>query len=460
MKCRILVCILLSALLLGGACLPALADGDPYAAYPFPVNQSLQGKTVILDPGHCQGSGGAYADYVEHVHVLRIAELLKTDLENCGATVVMTRTDATKQHNLMRMCLSNSVALGMVRGVKEAAGAADDVAEIDRLLALMASIRQDESLVPTYFNSPYDYSHTRVIHPDLKKIFEYESDPVVAENLLFVSLHTNAPGSSDTSISGCITYCLNNSWSDSRNYYTAYSHVERSKRFARLMGEQVAAAADYRNRGVSVNDFFMLREHNIPAALVEAGYHTNATDRAKLMDEVYKKRIANGVAYAIVEYFTGSSAPSGGETLPEETQDDRVTSSVYRVSSQGVSGVPLGTDAAALLGNLSSQDYELRLTDAAGQPKAQGGVVTGDVLCAYAQEELKGQFPIVLYGDINGDGQIALLDLLMLQKHLLGTAALNGAYLRAADVNHDSRAALLDLLVIQKYLLGTGTITQ
>lgn len=69
-------------------------------------------------------------------------------------------------------------------------------------------------------------------------------------------------------------------------------------------------------------------------------------------------------------------------------------------------------------------------------------------------------YTIVLYGDLNGTGNIDILDLLKIQKHLIKTQSLTDAYLKAADVNKDGSVNILDLLVIQKNILGVSQITQ
>ncbi len=67
---------------------------------------------------------------------------------------------------------------------------------------------------------------------------------------------------------------------------------------------------------------------------------------------------------------------------------------------------------------------------------------------------------IVVYGDTNGDGSISILDLLKVQKNILNTSKLNGAYLTAADTNKDGVVNILDLLKVQKQILGSSSIEQ
>lgn len=63
------------------------------------------------------------------------------------------------------------------------------------------------------------------------------------------------------------------------------------------------------------------------------------------------------------------------------------------------------------------------------------------------------QYRIVVNGDTNGDGEVTILDLLKIQKHILNSSILTGEYKEGADVNHDGNITLLDLLLVKKYIL-------
>ena len=67
---------------------------------------------------------------------------------------------------------------------------------------------------------------------------------------------------------------------------------------------------------------------------------------------------------------------------------------------------------------------------------------------------------VVIKGDTSGDGIINALDLLQVQKNILGTYNLSGAYSLAGDTSGDGAINALDLLQVQKSILGTYNIVQ
>ena len=76
------------------------------------------------------------------------------------------------------------------------------------------------------------------------------------------------------------------------------------------------------------------------------------------------------------------------------------------------------------------------------------------------EDTQKMNFSIVLYGDVNGDGKISIVDLAQVQKHLLEIAKHSGHFFTAADVNKDNKISILDLARIQKHLLEINEIQQ
>lgn len=63
------------------------------------------------------------------------------------------------------------------------------------------------------------------------------------------------------------------------------------------------------------------------------------------------------------------------------------------------------------------------------------------------------EYKLAVTGDTSGDGEVTILDLLMVRKHIVGSTILSGTNLKAADVNHDGEVTILDLLMVRKNIL-------
>ncbi len=69
-------------------------------------------------------------------------------------------------------------------------------------------------------------------------------------------------------------------------------------------------------------------------------------------------------------------------------------------------------------------------------------------------------FKYVMYGDLNGDGEVNSADLLSMRQHLLGTNSLKNEFLESAYVNKKNEVNSSNLLKLRQYLLGTSNIIQ
>lgn len=141
------------------------------------------------------------------------------------------------------------------------------------------------------------------------------------------------------------------------------------------------------------------------------------------------------------------------ETAPKLSSED------YTVKSWGVSGIKLDTEVDSLLQNLSSKG-ELQVVTGKGR-QAEGKVCTGYyVRTIYEDGTAFFDLPIVLFGDLNGDGAITAEDVTSLQNHLIRASLLDRPPLAAADVNHDGEVDLQDLFRLIQYVNGDAKISQ
>ena len=65
---------------------------------------------------------------------------------------------------------------------------------------------------------------------------------------------------------------------------------------------------------------------------------------------------------------------------------------------------------------------------------------------------------VIVTGDLNGDANVTITDMLMVKSHLLGEE-LSGAAAVAGDVNYDGNVSITDFLQLKAVLLGLGTIS-
>ncbi|WP_391574952.1 N-acetylmuramoyl-L-alanine amidase [Cohnella sp.] len=102
---------------------------------------------------------------------------------------------------------------------------------------------------------------------------------------LFVSIHGNTY--EDAGVSGTETY---------------YYH-DNSRSLADIMQRQVVQASGFRDRGVKKQDFFVLKDTEMPAVLIEAGYVTNPQEEKAMLTEDVQSRIAASILEGIKEYL-------------------------------------------------------------------------------------------------------------------------------------------------------------
>lgn len=126
-----------------------------------------------------------------------------------------------------------------------------------------------------------------------------------------------------------------------------------------------------------------------------------------------------------------------------------------------ITGVAPETEVSDFITGLGLSGGTARVYGTDQKQLTSGNVGTGCTVRIYNNEGVEtSAHTVVIYGDNNGDGTISILDLVRIQKHLLGTAQHTGEVLEACDVNRDGEVTILDLVKEQKHLLGTGEIKQ
>mgnify|MGYP004621754035 FL=1 len=203
---------------------------------------------------------------------------------------------------------------------------------------------------------------------------------------------------------------------------------------------------------------------NIKAPVSEALTMYKSYKKNDLLDKTYEFLIP------VYENMPGvSETPKTDDdkpvTPPEEVPvikiDDAIIASRYRLNSNYISGIEVNTSKTNLENTLKTIYNGLSvvsLKDKYGNNK-NDALATGDVVSISNSKDTK-EYKVVIYGDNNGDGNTSIIDLLRVQKYLLGNNNLSDAELIASDVDKDGLITVVDLLRIQKTLLGYNKIEQ
>lgn len=157
--------------------------------------------------------------------------------------------------------------------------------------------------------------------------------------------------------------------------------------------------------------------------------------------------------YTITVVRKDDSGGSPGTTAPPALQTS------YRVSGSTISGIPLGTDSTAFVSALGLTSGTATVYNADGTTVNTGKVGTGNIV-KVSNGTSTLTYTIIIYGDVSGDGVVNALDLLRVQKHIIGASPLSGVYLEAANVKRTGSVSALDLLKIQKHIIGAAPIEQ
>ena len=138
----------------------------------------------------------------------------------------------------------------------------------------------------------------------------------------------------------------------------------------------------------------------------------------------------------------------------KELSGNVLVSSVYKIGTY-ITGVDFSTSVSEFKSNIStSEGCTFKVTDASGTEKTSGSIGSGCKVVVYdGGGKAVSSKEVVIKGDNSGDGKCNSLDLLKIQKYIVGVSSLSGAYFTASDINGDGKVNSLDLLYVQKYIV-------
>ena len=244
-------------------------------AAPQAPAQELGLRTVVIDPGHGGKDPGAVSKdkkTQEKKLTLEISKLLKKKIEelNPGVNVYLTRE-------------KDEVCVPLIDRTKFATGKEAD---------FFISVHINSSTK----SAPNGYS-IHLLGPSTDKnkdTYAMNMDVVKRENgviLLEEDYSTTYQGfDPDDPESDIFLHLMTN------------AYREQSILFAQIVDKKLAGGPIKKSNGISQNNFAVLRLASMPAALLELGFISNATDLEALRNARNLDRIAQRLAEAFTEY--------------------------------------------------------------------------------------------------------------------------------------------------------------
>lgn len=146
------------------------------------------------------------------------------------------------------------------------------------------------------------------------------------------------------------------------------------------------------------------------------------------------------VTYTAVFTKTANSGGTGGSTGGNTGTNTPTPSGNY------LTGVSPSTSVSAM----NRAGYTIY----SGSAKVTSGLV-GTGMTAVSSS---ATVTIVVTGDVSGDGKITITDVVKLQKSVVGSGSLSGAYAKAADINGDGKVTITDVVQAAQVTVGQRTI--
>ena len=106
--------------------------------------------------------------------------------------------------------------------------------------------------------------------------------------------------------------------------------------------------------------------------------------------------------------------------------------------------------------------FDIEIYNSSGKKLEKNEMIgTGSKIRLLEDGKVKMEYKIVIYGDVNGDGKINSVDLLVLQRHILEIEKLHGVFLIAGNINKNGKnPSSVDSLLIQRHILELKLIEQ
>ena len=127
-----------------------------------------------------------------------------------------------------------------------------------------------------------------------------------------------------------------------------------------------------------------------------------------------------------------------------------------------VSGIDYNQNTVGDIKNNIISNLEIVIVNSNNEILSDDAIIgTGNKIQVKEDGKILKEYQIIIYGDVNGDGKINSVDLLVLQRHILEIETLDDIYQKSANIRKNgNKPSSVDLLLIQRHILVLQIIKQ
>ncbi|MCR4927017.1 MAG: cadherin-like beta sandwich domain-containing protein [Lachnospiraceae bacterium] len=159
-------------------------------------------------------------------------------------------------------------------------------------------------------------------------------------------------------------------------------------------------------------------------------------------------------------FMDGAYIDKNGTT---DVENPYIASESLLVTNKYVTGIEPGTTTSDLLAFIQVKENVasckiLNTDDSLKEENEPLG--TGDIIRITSNEGYSASFPIIIFGDVNGDGSIDATDRSYYKAYLDGLVYLSEVQLKAADADQDGDVDAEDTVSIKDHVFGAEEVSQ
>ena len=173
--------------------------------------------------------------------------------------------------------------------------------------------------------------------------------------------------------------------------------------------------------------------------------------------------IAEGKTNIIVSTEEGNINKKVSVTVIRKLEDGEIVfDESLKLNGNEITGLENSNNTVDKILNKIQTNYTIEIYNSSGN-KIEGNSLIGTGATIKILDNVNSiiEYNVVMYGDVNGDGKINSVDLLVLQRHILEIKKIEGVFVKAANIRKNGKnPSSVDCLLIQRHILGLQTIEQ